>query len=172
MPPARRGPNGERLCRWCGAPVPKGRLYWCSDECVEDYRLRSDPAYLRRKVFERDRGVCARCGKDTSSLAREIQRLWRQAWGGPQADEARARLKELGFEWCRGPAPHLWEAHHVIPVADGGGECDLSNIETLCRPCHRAVTAEWRRRKAEERRHARAKLDPQVSLFDGRQEFT
>src|SRR5581483_7715613 len=26
---------------------------------------------------------------------------------------------------------------HILPVASGGGECDLSNMRTLCLKCHR-----------------------------------
>jgi 5-methylcytosine-specific restriction endonuclease McrA len=40
----------------------------------------------------------------------------------------------------------LWDADHIAPVAEGGGECDLSNIRTLCLKCHRKVTAELRQR--------------------------
>ena len=35
-----------------------------------------------------------------------------------------------------------------MPVAEGGGECDLSNYRTLCDPCHSAQTAALRRRLA------------------------
>jgi hypothetical protein len=31
-------------------------------------------------------------------------------------------------------------------VVEGGGECDLQNIRTLCLKCHRTVTAELRAR--------------------------
>jgi 5-methylcytosine-specific restriction endonuclease McrA len=40
----------------------------------------------------------------------------------------------------------LWDADHLLPVAEGGGECDLSNLRTLCLKCHRARTAELRQR--------------------------
>lgn len=40
----------------------------------------------------------------------------------------------------------LWDADHILPVAEGGGECDLDNIRTLCLRCHRAATLELRRR--------------------------
>jgi 5-methylcytosine-specific restriction endonuclease McrA len=43
----------------------------------------------------------------------------------------------------------LWDADHVIPVIEGGGECDLSNMRTLCLKCHRAQTLEIRRRLQE-----------------------
>jgi len=40
----------------------------------------------------------------------------------------------------------LWDADHIRPVAEGGGQCDLDNLRTLCLPCHREVTADLRRR--------------------------
>ena len=59
-----KGENGRNLCRWCQLEVPKGRITFCSDWCVEEWRLRSDPGYLRAKVLQRDHGVCAYCGVD------------------------------------------------------------------------------------------------------------
>jgi hypothetical protein len=40
----------------------------------------------------------------------------------------------------------LWDADHILPVAEGGGECDLDNIRTLCLLCHRTATKELRAR--------------------------
>jgi 5-methylcytosine-specific restriction enzyme A len=40
----------------------------------------------------------------------------------------------------------LWDADHILPVTEGGGECDLENIRTLCLRCHRLVTAQLRER--------------------------
>jgi 5-methylcytosine-specific restriction endonuclease McrA len=36
----------------------------------------------------------------------------------------------------------LWEADHLTPVAEGGGECGLDNLITRCIPCHKAKTKE------------------------------
>lgn len=41
----------------------------------------------------------------------------------------------------------LWDADHIVPVVEGGGECDLSNIRTLCLRCHREVTQALRERR-------------------------
>lgn len=41
----------------------------------------------------------------------------------------------------------LWDADHIVPVVEGGGECDLSNIRTLCVNCHRAATLALRERR-------------------------
>jgi hypothetical protein len=35
-----------------------------------------------------------------------------------------------------------------VPVAEGGGECDLANMRTLCLKCHRAATAALLKRRA------------------------
>ena len=142
-----KGPNGRNLCRWCNLEVPKGRLTFCSAWCVEEWRLRSDPGYLREKVLERDRGVCAGCGVDCLHAERQLKRL-----------RGAARLKALLAWGLRGPAPRksLWDADHIVPVVEGGGECDLQNIRTLCLKCHRAATAELRAQASEPDREAAA----------------
>jgi len=126
--------RAKQPCRWCAGEVPKRRWTFCSDACVHEWKLRSDPGYLREKVFERDRGVCAACGLDTEALRKDKRKL--------DYNARRAFEKEWGGRRC------LWDADHVVPVAEGGGECDLSNMRTLCLRCHRHATAELRRRLA------------------------
>jgi hypothetical protein len=36
----------------------------------------------------------------------------------------------------------------VIPVVEGGGECDLQNLRTLCLACHRQETLKLRQRRS------------------------
>jgi len=122
----------QKTCRWCGGAIPRGRFTFCGAACVHEWRLRTDPGYLREKVFERDRGVCALCGLDTEALRKHKRKL----------DYAARR----GFEREWGARRHLWDADHIVPVAEGGGECDLSNMRTLCLKCHRAATRQLRAR--------------------------
>jgi hypothetical protein len=42
-----------------------------------------------------------------------------------------------------------------MPVVEGGGECDLSNLRTLCLRCHRMATLGLRLRRQEARQEAR-----------------
>jgi len=130
------GLNGRALCRWCALEVPQGRFTFCSDYCVNEWRLRTDPGYLREQVLLRDRGICALCGVDTHVAFLDLKRSrgvhklkLLERWG----------LKRLNRKT-------LWDADHILPVAEGGGECDLQNIRTLCLSCHRAQTLELRRR--------------------------
>ena len=76
-------------CRWCGGEVPKRRLTFCSAACVHEWKLRTDPGYLREQVFARDRGVCALCGIDTEALRKDKRKLdytarrqFEKDWGG------------------------------------------------------------------------------------------
>jgi 5-methylcytosine-specific restriction endonuclease McrA len=101
--------------------------------------LRTDPGYLREQVFARDHGICAGCGADTVALEGELKRLRRRnpiAW--------KQRLEELCIPAAR--KKNLWDADHIVPVAEGGGECGLDNLRTLCLRCHRLVTEELRKR--------------------------
>ena len=106
-------------CRWCGGPVLWPRRTFCKAECVNEWRIRTDPGYLRCEVYTRDRGICVKCGVNS--------------------------VEHSTTPWRAG---HLWQADHIIPVVEGGGECDLTNIQTLCTACHKGATAELRKRLA------------------------
>lgn len=116
-----RGPGGRFLCRRCQTEVPKGRTTFCSKECVHEWKIRTDPGYLRYATYQRDKGICAKCSVDT------------------------------GARRARGTG-HLWQADHVNPVIEGGGECGLDNVQTLCTACHKQETAALRARMALARR--------------------
>jgi 5-methylcytosine-specific restriction enzyme A len=137
-----RGPNGRPLCRWCRSEVPKRRRTFCSEACVHEWKLRTDPGYLREKIFARDRGVCAKCGVDAITLRRDMRKL----------DYAARRQFLKRWKLREGSRKSLWDADHIVPVAEGGGQCDLSNMRTLCLLCHGEATAELRTRLRSEPR--------------------
>lgn len=150
-----KGPNGRALCRWCGKEVPKGRRTFCSNDCVHEHKLRTSASYLREHVFQRDKGVCAVCGVDCDKIERVFRSLVKKAqlkrWKWPdtilQNPERYGALDifRQEFPWFR---PHLsaWAADHIVPVIEGGGECGIENIRTLCLGCHNEATRELRGR--------------------------
>ncbi len=136
--PLALGPHGRPLCRWCRLEIlARRRRTFCSDFCVHQWRLRSDPGYLREEVFARDRGICALCQADTVRIFNALRRA-----RGPNRQ---AGLDLYGLKHIRSRRS-LWDADHILPVAEGGGQCDLDNLRTLCLPCHREVTAQLRLR--------------------------
>lgn len=120
------GANGRPLCRRCAIEIPLGRRKtFCSSECVHEWKLRTNPGYLREQVFRRDLGICAKCSLDT------------------MADVKRKRTRGTG---------DLWQADHIKPVVEGGGECGIDNLRTLCTACHKSATKELAARRAAERK--------------------
>lgn len=149
-----RGPRGYKLCRFCKKEVAPPRKTFCSELCVHKWKIRSDTGYLRKLVYERDLGQCAMCKIDTRYVRIEIENAARDAmvragvWfcdNDPQYLEVLKKYKLTVKEAKRS----LWQADHIIEVADGGGESDLSNFQTLCIiPCHKKKSAESRRARS------------------------
>lgn len=136
-----KGSGGRCLCRQCGKEVPKGRRTFCGDACVEAWRVRTDPAFLRKLVWNRDRGRCAACGMSCKDLEKGLS-LVRTVLSRVGHSRVYGSLrKSLGVK----NRHTLWDADHIRAVVDGGGECGLENMQTLCVWCHREKTAAMRR---------------------------
>jgi 5-methylcytosine-specific restriction protein A len=131
-----KGPSGRALCRWCGLEVQGRRHTFCSDWCVHEWRLRTDPGYLREQVFARDRGRCALCRIDSMEALRRLKRA--------RGSARKTMLVYWGLKSVNRRS--LWDADHIVPVCEGGGECDLENIRTLCLACHKDETYQLRLR--------------------------
>lgn len=179
--PWRKDAEGRPLCRWCGVVVTPPRRSWCSDACVEAYRMVADPAFVRAQVKARDKGVCATCRVDAEEVRVRYMRLYRRCndaqLGETRTDYvSRNRRRELRksrlYRWARAagwptdPCRDWWEADHIVPVVEGGGCCGLENYRTLCVPCHKRETAALAKRRAQERRRAKRAADPQMVLLE------
>lgn len=159
FPPKRE--DGTRQCVWCGKTRPDGAGWrtWCSDQCLEEYEILAMPSRVRVRVHMRDKGICAICGVDCDRLQRWIESLKRDPsmmfktgkidrfraghfghWLGRHRSRALTLLGRLWGVSLSGRKT-LWDADHIIPVAEGGGGCGLDNYRTLCRRCHKNETA-------------------------------
>ena len=137
-------PKGHCLCG-CGQRLPPRRRKWASDACiavaVRRYEiLKGDAHVIRMALRERDLAVCVRCFRQCEVLACR--------WPRDPGHYLNGSLTGVYYRKALIP----WEAHHVVPVVEGGGGCDLEGYETLCVDCHRAETAELARRRALGRR--------------------
>lgn len=127
-----KGPSGLTLCRYCKGEVQPPRRTFCNDACIHEWRVRSDPSYAKLQVWIRDRGKCQACHQTPFGIY-------------STAPDRRTARRHGG----------LWAMDHVIAVEEGGGECGLENLQTLCLPCHRAKTTQHARRRAEAKRAAK-----------------
>jgi 5-methylcytosine-specific restriction endonuclease McrA len=160
----------KKVCNWCGEGLSKPRIYWCSDECSSEYSVR-DGSGLRTKCLARDQGICALCGLDCGELERRLTHIAltkRSLYKVPKhlvenlIADMNAEVKgvlhlhpwiaaHIGT-WNEGwPTRSFWEADHKIPVVRGGWS-ELSNVRTLCIPCHKAETKKLAGQRAASRR--------------------
>lgn len=118
-----------RRCTWCDATVPPRRHQWCSDGCVDAFKLRCDPNRYVPFIISRDRGICQLCQRDTFTSEQEGAKVPRTL---PPRELALA-LSAIGFARGR------WrEVDHLIPVVLGGGLCPPENLRLVCGTCHKA----------------------------------
>lgn len=159
--------KAKGLCRWCEKPVPKGSRTWCSEACLEEYKIRAWPGHARYRVEQRDKGVCELCGLSIHKIAASINR---HSWKLGNKEDARKFLSRLpgrmtrkwihhnpeatwkGSWWPAVDPRSLWQMDHRVPVAEGGGACGLDNLRTLCIWCHKKETARLRKRLSRKKR--------------------
>lgn len=120
-----KGPNGRALCRYCRTEVSGRRRTFCSDACVVEWKVRTNPGFAKELVKKRDDGICEICRKDCFEGQRD----------------SRYYNRRDGLLW-------LFDMDHRIPVCEGGGACGLDNLRTLCKECHKVVTAQLAARRA------------------------
>jgi 5-methylcytosine-specific restriction endonuclease McrA len=125
----------------------------------------SHGSFVRAQLFERDQGICAECGENAAQMDAALTRLKAdllhpllmtihpmivttlkaEGWTNVKLRGRGSYPDAVEFSSC-------WEAHHVHAVVDGGGECGLENYRTLCFLCHKKVSAEQARMRAQVRR--------------------
>jgi 5-methylcytosine-specific restriction endonuclease McrA len=101
---------------------------------------------MRTCVYRRDNGICAECKQDTKKIARDAKKLradknWKQYYELLETNNIPKHRKI----WSRGFGGGLWDADHIVAVKEGGGDCGLDNIRTLCIPCHKINTSKQRK---------------------------
>ncbi|XP_052056444.1 DNA annealing helicase and endonuclease ZRANB3 isoform X2 [Apodemus sylvaticus] len=145
--------EGRPLCLRCqhptcqpeqGAKASAWDSRFCSLKCQEDFWIRSNNSYLRAQVFAAEHGVCQLCGVNAQELflrMRDAPKSQRKNLLG-STWTAKLPLEQLN-EMLRNPGEgHFWQVDHIRPVYEGGGQCSLENLQTLCTVCHKETPAQ------------------------------
>ena len=122
----------EDKCPNCGLPKAewKRSTTWrcCSKECTGNFWNNHvdilDWSVTRAMVFKRDNYVCAMCGKRFANVYE-------------------------GEEYAQS---EMLIGDHIVPIAVGGSEFDMDNIQTLCIDCNKIKTKDDMGLIAENRR--------------------
>ena len=140
--------TGSPCCVLCLTPYAeadrvKYDTAFCSQECSVEFSVRSSQGAARRQLYATQKGVCQKCGLDAHDLferiavltpAERYQELLRLGYRLPRS------VKSLRKLLAHPEEGDFWQADHIVPVSGGGGECDLSNYQTLCAGCHEVKT--------------------------------
>lgn len=163
--------EGFALCLYCSSRVPgiqsgarEGK--YCSQRCMEEHKIRRKARDYgpRELLYEVEQGICQICAIDAHALFEQVT--------SANPETRKSVLESTPFvklpinilnRMVKNPKPGLfWEADHITPVVEGGGQCGLENYRTLCVPCHRDVTKKLRKKMAS---HKKGKACASVTDF-------
>lgn len=164
--------SAKGRCRICDAECKGGRRTTCSAKCADTIAFMCSVTVQSSRVEKRDRGLCALCGYDAHKVARiirAIRAIQNPRWGKLQIRQQKVNWATAAWDALRElkrlDITGAWDMDHIVPVCEGGGlragmtiDDAMANLRTLCRECHKGVTAELARRRAEQRRDSRAAL--------------
>ncbi|KAH7280039.1 hypothetical protein KP509_37G049700 [Ceratopteris richardii] len=149
---------GEPLCKLCYHPClainARNPEYYedlfCTKECYQKFRITTSQTYIRQELFALEKGVCTMCKLDCHSLVERIRPLpyqQRRQYVLKQAPDLENNPRLLERLLSDPKEGNAWHADHIVAVYQGGGECTLQNMRTLCVTCHAKVTAEQNKKR-------------------------
>lgn len=138
--------KGGRLCMWCrkGDILNHHARRYCSDHCKISANMWTNPQSCQSKAYvmiERQACACALCGLSyEDQILRYIERKEEavDSWS-----DGKAYLHGTGYHLS---GMHEIDIDHIIPIHKGGIGLGLTNIQAVCRQCHREKTANERRK--------------------------
>lgn len=117
-----------------------GQYYWIDTDAIKKYDERQDGIHCvmcRNKLEGRQRKYCSwDCEYDYKAI--------KYKWKSQQQNRRNAFKRDKNIcKMCNKKyTDEQLIADHILPIALGGGEFDLDNIQTLCIECNKIKTKE------------------------------
>ncbi|ELT88125.1 hypothetical protein CAPTEDRAFT_113875 [Capitella teleta] len=163
--------QGVPLCINCHKEFPSNQVSasalrshaWqtrlCSVSCTEQYWLKSSREYGRKAVYDAEHGQCQLCGIEAHQFFTNLNMIHdrkkrAEMIQNSKFNQLHQRTKQKMV--VDPQAGQFWQVDHILPVVDGGGQCDLDNLRTLCSVCHNKVTSDWMKERTKEKRRMHA----------------
>jgi len=139
----------QKKCPVCGK---KHNRHWdcCSKECTAKkgtvfYFL--DWPEIRMKAIIRDRFTCVKCGKQLKRKQALLEDDYTFKWWVEhgiiplKTEEFAHYQRDQKVFYHIVPDDSKYVVDHIIPIALGGKEFNLNNLQTLCEDCNKEKTA-------------------------------
>jgi len=171
-PAKRRIRNNQ--CPSCGKPKNEWirRTDWrcCSVKCTDKFeatKIIRSWGDFRLKAFERDNFTCKKCGKKPTESMSDSNRFYKtmedmlEYCKRYRASYANPRIKgnKILYE-----DPSQLIGDHIKPIAIGGDEWDINNIQTLCIKCNKIKTKKDMIKISKQRRIEKRLINGQKQL--------
>ena len=138
------------VCPSCGKPKKywdkKRRKYWrcCSVKCTDKF-TKMYIIYgwqdIRKKSFKRDNYACVKCGKQPKKRIYISEHTSKESIDYYKTIENFLKI-EGQWAYFDEPDDSQLVGDHIKPIALGGKEFDIDNVQTLCIPCDKIKTKE------------------------------
>ncbi|PBJ74097.1 SNF2 DNA repair protein [Trypanosoma cruzi cruzi] len=124
--------------------IEKDTDMFCSGRCRAAFYIKRSGSVARRSLREADKGICVHCQVDCEMLCSLLGAA--TTWKEREAilDRMHPQMRQYPTLFRRiveNPvAGNIWNADHILPVSQGGGEATMDNLQTLCVACHAEKT--------------------------------
>lgn len=156
-------PGGGAFKEHGAAPLTSTATLFCSGKCEEQHKIRTNASSYRRALFRLERGICTSCNVDCHLLVKRLRCIEIGSFQWKQKREE--LLKQIAPAFANkgnklliqrlvtaAVEGNAWHADHIVPVYEGGGQCSVENLRTLCVICHKKVTAEQAAARSKKKR--------------------
>ncbi len=130
--------------RVCNEEVVDARWNYCSERCREiaqAVQKKFTWTTVRERILERDDYVCQECGVSREMWERaycQVHEIAEERVTEGETNGERPRKQQILDQYdVESPEFHV---DHITRVADGGHPLEESNLQTLCKHCHKAKT--------------------------------
>lgn len=112
---------------------------YCKNHTYEDMGEFTNWQALRKKALKRDNFTCVKCGDDREEVEITVKSKRITNWEEAM-NSMNGKFKYEYFE--RKEMGTNFIGDHITPIALGGDQWDINNIQTLCLACNKIKTSE------------------------------